>query len=327
MDKNNIILIKGGAYNKIKRALNQWLRLYYDNLDDDFSFELNNISNNEHVIVVAGRLDNVKFNYLVNYLNYTIGIDYKVNIEGYTTATDSGLYPKEFLNRKLLVYIPEADNEGDNVYAVTSENQNLKISFRGKIKVIDSFRYYKYPDFEIERLENPELIKINKKKILLEKGLAYKDDVKKRFWIVTIIFLTLYLVGFLFIRKTINFLVFTGWLSIMVMFWYGKDYKMLQIDEYYYLSLLFSLLIFIYGLILQTQVSISNSNYVIELFTKLPLIFLLFQSPIRHLFRKIVKREPIVERPVKTFEDGLYILVLLTATFSTALLISYYFRK
>ena len=315
-------MIKGGSYDKIKKALNQWLNLYSDDLDNDFSFELYNNGNEEYILNVASCLDNEKFNYLVNYLYYPNGIQYKVNIEGFTTATDSKLFPKEHLNKRLLIYIPETDNEGDNVYAVTSNNDHLKIDFGGHVKEVNSRKYYKSPDFYLDKLLNPEIITINKKEIFKNKNLASEEDVKRRFKIVSIIVLIIFLFSFLLFQNAFAFIEMTTLISFGVMFWFFRDYKMLQIDRYYYFSLFISLIILIYGLILQTKMNPTRGRDLIDMSTKLPMIFLILQSPTRYLFKKIIKREPVVKRPTKTFEDAVYIIVLITVTLLIAFLVS-----
>lgn len=322
MDKNNIILIKGGEYSKIRQALSQWLSLYCDNLDDDFFFELYAIGNEEYIIKAPNSLDNENFNYLVNYLYYPNDIQYKVNIEGFTTAKNNRLFPKEYLNKKLLLYIPETDKEGDNVYAVTSDNENIKIDFGGKVKIADTLMYYKYPDFEFERMENPEILKINKKKIHTDSEFSSIGIAKKRFKIISIIFLALFLLSFLLFQQTIEFLFITSFLSIMVMFWFSQDHKMLQIEEYYFYSIFISLTILIYGLLIQTRLFKSDARDLLDLTTKIPLIFLVLQYPLRYWFKKIIKREPQPGSTKKTFEDGIYIVILIAATFFLAYLTS-----
>lgn len=80
MLQNNLILINGGAYTEVKKALKKWIDLYSDQLENDLDFQLYKNGNGNHVIKVDDKLNNESFFYLVNYLNYPEGIDYKVDI-------------------------------------------------------------------------------------------------------------------------------------------------------------------------------------------------------------------------------------------------------
>ena len=112
MITEKIIIIKGGSYNDVKKALRQWIDLYLDNPSDDFRLELYKNGRGRHIVKVDQRVKNDLFFYLVNYLKYPEGIEYNVDIEGFTTGeANSNLDDQE-----LLVYISENDKEYDNVY-------------------------------------------------------------------------------------------------------------------------------------------------------------------------------------------------------------------
>ena len=151
---NNLILIKGDTYSQIKRLLQQWAELYAN----DISFEFYRLKDDSFAIKADDKLDNDRFNCLINYFDYPENDDYELDIKGYTTALNiNGLCDVEDLRgKKLMIYLSEEDTEFDNVYAVTESNENYKIDFIGTITYVDSIMTYQCPDVDLTSL--PEII-------------------------------------------------------------------------------------------------------------------------------------------------------------------------
>ena len=156
MEVDNLVVVEGGIYTNIKKALRQWMESYASDLPDDFSFTLFTNENGIHFIQVDERLDNDLFYFLVNYLDCPKGIKHDVSVKGFTTGKKKGLLK----GKKLLVYISPTDKEGDNVFVVTSDNENFKISFGGKITKIEGNAVFE-PPMEL-KFNNPEIIKRDK---------------------------------------------------------------------------------------------------------------------------------------------------------------------
>lgn len=66
----NFIIIEGGAFVDIKKALRQWIDLYSESIDKECSLELYNNGFGKHIVKVDNRIDNERFCYLLNYLKY-----------------------------------------------------------------------------------------------------------------------------------------------------------------------------------------------------------------------------------------------------------------
>lgn len=150
MINENLIIIKGGEYNDIKKALKQWVDLYSSDLQNGLTFQLYKNGHGNHIIQADKRLDNERFYYLINYLNYPEEIEYNIDIEGFTIGKEDN----QLQGKILLVYISPTDKEYDNVYVTTSENKNFKIDFGGKITETSENRGLNYPiDFKLGNSE------------------------------------------------------------------------------------------------------------------------------------------------------------------------------
>lgn len=141
MEIDNLVIIKGGAYNDVKKALKQWIDMYSRDLENGMTFKLYKNGKGNHIIQADKNLDNERFYYLINYLKYPVGIVYNVDIKGFTFGKDCN----QLKGKDLLVYISPTDDEFDNVFVTTSDNENLKIDFGGKIIEISDDRIYNHP--------------------------------------------------------------------------------------------------------------------------------------------------------------------------------------
>ncbi|MEM8892360.1 MAG: hypothetical protein AAGD28_30555, partial [Bacteroidota bacterium] len=114
MTIENTIIVRGGAYRDVKRALQAWINLSADNLLKDICFEMYRNGRGNHVIKTDSRLPNIQFFYLLNYLSYPMNITYKAQVTGYIQGEEKRDWPAE----KLMVYISEKDTEYDNIFLV-----------------------------------------------------------------------------------------------------------------------------------------------------------------------------------------------------------------
>ncbi|WP_417603135.1 hypothetical protein [Owenweeksia hongkongensis] len=299
----NLITIRGGAYSDVKKALKQWIALYSKDLEDGLAFQIYKKGRGNHIIQADKRLDNERFFYLVNYLHYPEGIEYKIDIQGFTIGKGKNILKGE----NLLVYISSKDKAGDNVFVTTETGQNFKVDFgRGISKATES-TIFNIPDNLT--FENAEVFTVDKKFATHERQVEQEGHIKKRFKRVSIITLGLLLVSLvlLFYGKEV-FVQFNLILGIMLGVWFFSDYKMLQSSKYYIYSLFVALIFLLYGIFANGE--LSNSVDLIELGVLFPISLLIVQRPARLIFKFLLKREPVVDRPVPTFWDGVYTLLL-----------------
>lgn len=320
MINNNLILINGGAYNEIKKALRQWIELYRDQIDSDLNFKLYKNGKGNHIIQADDRLDNETFFYLVNYLKYPEGIEYNIDVEGYTTGEE-----KTLKSKKLLVYISPNDNEYDNVFVTTNENENYKVEFGGKITATNENKLFRNPqDFS---LDTPEIIKVQKREIKKNGDTETEGKIDSRFKILSILATILFIatIFFHFLSKDDElFQKSTYFLGLGIWLWFFSDYEMLRIDKFYFRSLFIALAFSIYGISLFNYFG-ESADILMYLGSMSPLTLLILQKPIRKLYLSQLEREPKIDRHGK-FADLIYTLFLMLSSIILPMIIRDYFK-
>jgi hypothetical protein len=315
---DNLIVITGGAYKDIKKALKQWVDLYSKDLENGLTFQIfkNGIGN--HIIQADKRLDNERFYYLINYLKYPEGIEYKIDIEGFTTGKEKN----QLIGKPLLVYISPSDKEFDNIFVTTSENENFKVDFGGRITEVRDNKLYIFPNNLT--LSVSENIIVQNNKDLNTQSESSTDKLEKRFKIISVIIFSAFALTFFLFKAENNFLTINYTIAFAVWGWLTFDYKILQIDKLYYSSVGLGLAILFYGYLLKNEYSSEDNYRLILMGTTMPIFFLTLQRPLRFAFKKTMKREPKVKKPAPSFADFVYILILLL---STILIPAFYYTK
>ena len=117
MNTQEYISIQGANSDKIIEAVQIMSNRYPDDesskgieifqsVEDQNSFILNFTNKPEFEI----------FKCYVNYLNYPEVDNYKANVRGFWTIDDSDDLSQNHLNQRVMLYIPDSDDEYDNVY-------------------------------------------------------------------------------------------------------------------------------------------------------------------------------------------------------------------
>jgi len=306
MNIDNLIVIKGGAYTDIKKALRQWVDLYSKDLKGGLTFQLFKNGRGNHIIQADDRLDNERFYYLVNYLNFPEGINYKIDIQGFTKGKDNN----QLKDKDLLIYISQIDKEYDNVFVQTSENENFKVDFGGKIIEGSEIKTYSYPTNL--NLGISEKITVNKKREFNKPTEKSNNKLERRFKIVSAVILSAFILTFFLFRNEDEFLTANYAIAFAVWGWLTFDYRMLQIDKLYFGSLGLGLAIFLYGLFLNDY--FDENIMMVQSATTMPIFLLIVQRPLRLIFIRLMKREPKVEKPAPSFADFVYIFTLWMVT-------------
>lgn len=311
MTDSNFIIIEGGAFTEIKKAIRQWIDLYSESIDKKCSLELYKNGIGKHIVKVDNQIDNERFCYLLNYLKYPENITYNVKIVGFLTVSDLKIFSQIKLGSKIQIFIPDFDKDYDNVYAVTSDNETYKFDFGGKTTKVDFISKYQKSEIDLNSLSDPDIIKVSKKNIKLDK--PNSKAIGKRFNIISLIILLLFGLSYILITQGNNFIIFNFALGFGVTFWFFWDYKMLQLNEFYLKSLVIGLLIGLFGYYLYQDYGSINKNMIINS-AIMPLFFLFTQRIYRFIFKTLAKREPIVDKPAPSFVDGVYMFALLMTT-------------
>lgn len=314
MNKDNLIKIKGGLYDDIKKALRQWIVLYSKDLESNIKFELYKIGQESYLIATDKRLNNEKFNFLINYLRYPEGIEYNISIEGYSTVRDEKIYPKNLLNKKIIVYVPDNDKEYDNVFVTTEDNETFKIDFGGKVLRQNESKTFFIPDIDTNLLQRPEKIALNKQELAeIEKEKSEKN-LKKRFIIVLALIIIVAAINSLslFVIPHNEISIITTFILVFIVgAWFHWDYKMLRIDKYYIYSFIVAVVDLFYGLLIREH--LSDNDIFLYYGFYFPVIYLIVQKPLRLFFIRKFDREPIIERDSSLW-DGAYGIALIILT-------------
>jgi hypothetical protein len=315
--QNNTVFIEGGSYTDIIKALRQWIDSYASQLDPDFVFQIYKNGEDHYVIRADERLDNTLFYFLVNYIGYPKGIDYKVAVEGLTTGKDRNALK----GKELLVFLSEFDTEYDNVMIVTEENNCYKMDFDGKLSESTVTRVYQKPSFFASVIVHALKVKGVKKSV--KDTLEDERKLDQRLKWMFIIIIGLHAFNFLLVRPfsvdpTITFETVSFFLFIGMSVWFYYDYKILRDEKRYLKCLGLSVLLLIH-IYLITHVKLVQLNKFEFGLVVFPVIFLLIQWPLRLLFIRIYNREPEVEYRPNSLGDFLYVLILSGGTLIVAL--------
>ncbi len=304
MEINNLILIEGGTFDQIKKALTNWIEDHSPDLLTGLSFELFKNEDSGFAIRVDEKLESESFFYLINYLKYPVGINYEAEVKGYIVGTGDNLMK----DKQLQVYNPPLEKGYENVFMVTPENETFKINLNGQISQEELIEVYQLPDnlslVSLERFIVENQDKQNKKTETIF------NAPEKRFFIMSASVLVAILFSLMFFKSIESFLSFNFIIGFCLWGWLANDYKMLQADKLYFGSLAFALLFFIYGYFIyhyyfpETKASMSLFS------NSLPMIFLIFQRPLRLLFIRIYKREPVIKSNSSSFGDFGYVFIL-----------------
>jgi hypothetical protein len=296
------IIIKGGSYEKVKRVLRQWMRLYRQELEPTVSFDLKRISRGNHLIVINKQISNDLFFFLVNYLEYPEDIVYSVDIKGYTIGTKS-----PFSDKIIQVFVNSDDTDFDNVHIVTHNNECYKADFSGNIsKENPTVKFEELDEFSPLPTEVLHLPKESISKTELD-----LSRINRRFKIITLIWFIGLITNFILPQFHTDFSTkYTMAFGMLFGFWFLYDYNMLRIPKYYFYSLGLSVIMFISGQLLEffyPYILIKNEGWFLPSFG---LSLLLTQYPLRKLFLFLFKREPIVDRN-EGWLNSIYSIILM----------------
>lgn len=310
---NNILFIEGGTYTDIKKALGQWLDASTDILTPGLFFELYKNGRGKHIVKADDKLENEQFNYLLNYLKYPEDIDYKIEVTGVTTIFEPTVFPIERIGEEILIFIPESDDEYDNVYWVTKDGQVFKTDFGGKTFESNVLKIHEEPEFNPDEFPPPENFyskRVADNPIDTIGPEVNEEIIGKRFRVFSILIGALIFFSLLFYKNPSVFLDINKVIVFATLAWFVTDYTMLSTNKYFNLSFLFAIAIVSYGYLVRQSHPFYKFVGNLEWTLSIPLIFLIVQKPLRIGFKLIMKREPVLEKPLPSFVDFIYIALL-----------------
>lgn len=142
MNTKEYIYIQGVGKDKIIEAVQAMSNLY---ADVEFSKGIEIFKSKENqsnfILNFSYRPDFERFKYFVNYLHYPEVENYKAKVRGFWTVDSADGLPQNHSNQRVMLYMSDLDEEGDNVYATfEQESSSYKFGFAigEDYKVLDS---------------------------------------------------------------------------------------------------------------------------------------------------------------------------------------------
>lgn len=311
---DQLIFIKGGAYVDVKKAAGAWLGMYEKELPSDFKIDLYKNGRGCHVVKVDSRMSNLDFFFLINYLYYPFDIEYKINATGYTT----GDADQPFAGLPVMVYIPPDDSSHDFVMVATNEGNTFKVDVNNNIHIAKSgLSFVPFDDFQLGK---PERVKAQIPASEQFNDHTFFSSVKQR--IITLAILTVLAIAAGILQY--EYFEEAGIASILgfgVGYWFFADYKMLQTTRFYLAALMLATIVYAFGYLMNIGPMAFEANGFLELSSGFPVLVLIIQLPMRLIFKRLINREPVVDRDANSAVDFIYSALFITSVILTALAI------
>jgi len=126
---DKLVVVRDADYDNLKKALIEFCNMYNK---EKFQAQprLVKVSDREFAITFPYDIDFEIYCYFVNYIEYPMDIKWQPNIIAWTTTkqTDKWVSDKS-VNKKVMLFIADDDNEHDNVFLTTEDNIGFKLGF------------------------------------------------------------------------------------------------------------------------------------------------------------------------------------------------------
>ncbi len=278
----------------LKKRIDVWAdHIFKSKLSNEVHFLLFEIGDSKCFLVSEDFFDDPLIVNLANWLKYFNGYGKVLNIKGFLINSYSTLDNNIDKGNKVVDTLKLVNNSDS-----TKNCKSLLLKYcEEKFKKIDTDSLL-INEIDLESIFN----RIND----YDKEISNKKSVKN-FKIYSLIIILILICEYFINYNFYNYFLIAHLIStsIIITFFYS-DYKLLRNNVLYIYSLLFALIVFLVPLYFRqysTYFWISNFELYISFY---PLCFLLVQKPIRLLFIKHYKREPIVDRNVFDINNSLY---------------------
>lgn len=162
IENDKVILIEGADFNDIKKALEQFCNTY-NRKKTVAIVHLIKMKDDVSSIIFPYNISFDIFCYFVNYLYYPEDIFYEAKITAWCTTLDTDSWMTEKIaGKKVMLFIPENDNEYDNVYLTTEDNIGYKLGFAygGWSELAEPEKNYNTPMVSMIDLKNEPAIEV-----------------------------------------------------------------------------------------------------------------------------------------------------------------------
>jgi len=132
IENDKLILVKNVKLDYLKQAIEQFCNIY--NQETFIALPRLFLLENDFVITFPYNIDIERYCYFINYLENAHELclkpDYKPDVKAwYTTGLGDAWMKNDLVNKKVMIFIPDWDEEHDNVYLTTQDNLGYKMGF------------------------------------------------------------------------------------------------------------------------------------------------------------------------------------------------------
>lgn len=132
IENDKLILVKNIKLDYLKQAIEQFCNIY--NQETYIAQPRLFLLDNKFVITFPYDIDFERYCYFINYLenahDLSLQSDYNPDVKAwYSTKIGDAWMKDDLANKKVMIFIPNWDDEHDNVYLTTQDNIGYKMGF------------------------------------------------------------------------------------------------------------------------------------------------------------------------------------------------------
>ncbi|MCC2547354.1 hypothetical protein LJY25_12940 [Hymenobacter sp. BT175] len=128
-ENDKLIIVDGAALSDVSAALARFSSLYNES-GVVVRTRLVELSQSRFALVFPYDITFDRLCYLVNYLTYPEGIDWPAKIYGWATIRPADEWFRVVeAGKKAILFVPEDDQDHDNVFLTTEDNRGYKLDF------------------------------------------------------------------------------------------------------------------------------------------------------------------------------------------------------
>ena len=152
---DKLVIVKSASDTELKMALTGFCNMY-NNQTYRVLPRLIKLSEREFAVTFPCDIDFIAFSFFINYMVYPMELSRQLDVVAWATtaSTDAWITDKN-ANKKVMLYVPAEDTEGDNVYMTTSDNAGYKLGFGigGRKMIEPPVKRYVPPAIQLSELE------------------------------------------------------------------------------------------------------------------------------------------------------------------------------
>ena len=159
---DKLVIVNSVKLDFLKQAIEQFCNSY--NQESYIALPRLFVLNDLYIVTFPYDIDFERFCYFINYLKYPMDIDlkkYKPNIVAWCSTKSQDVWmTDDIANKNVMIYIPEWDEEYDNVYLTTQDNIGFKMGFaigHAHKKLDQPVLQYRKPEYEPNEIQGADI--------------------------------------------------------------------------------------------------------------------------------------------------------------------------